>query len=546
MQPKNRTPLHDNKQKHHQQQSNRNQPHLQSGLSTHQRPPLPPPGLPPLRPPHPSYEPCMRAEQIRPIPLPLSLPLPPPPPPPQLAGPPLLRPPYPTDPLVELPADERAIFEKMVEAHNRNPELVDMVRKSQQRNPKYHFLFEGSRLFPYFQWRITQKNLASTHIDDRADPYNKSHATHYPGHILLPHAHGIHPPPLSLRPPPPIPPLEFLKEKNEEILTAESTEKQLSTQHYYKLPAGLMVKSTTEQHSPYSALCVKDLENAEFLDSVVPGLSLCSGKIVPPEMTADLEQALALFEQGVRYIYKENEFEDRGNYFASADGDHRDAPFSMDKEGWEPGILEKILWDRRKGSAERHRWKRAQRRLAGDAVSDSSHTSLSSSGSSEDSDSSTSDTNDTSSTSSESESETSRENTGIKPASSSIKASSVNKAIGSDNIGFKLLSKLGWQEGQGLGASNDGIVEPIRLQTRFSTIRHDKNSKSIQRGRQTRYEKKSKVEKRASIGPSKMQTATKKAIGKSSNDEFESYRKQMSSAYKQQSETMHKHNSKDN
>lgn len=30
-----------------------------------------------------------------------------------------------------------------------------------------------------------------------------------------------------------------------------------------------------------------------------------------------------------------------------------------------------------------------------------------------------------------------------------------------DNIGFKMLQKLGWSEGQGLGSSGSGIVEPV-------------------------------------------------------------------------------------
>lgn len=30
-----------------------------------------------------------------------------------------------------------------------------------------------------------------------------------------------------------------------------------------------------------------------------------------------------------------------------------------------------------------------------------------------------------------------------------------------DNVGFKMLKKLGWSEGQGLGASASGIIEPV-------------------------------------------------------------------------------------
>lgn len=30
-----------------------------------------------------------------------------------------------------------------------------------------------------------------------------------------------------------------------------------------------------------------------------------------------------------------------------------------------------------------------------------------------------------------------------------------------NNIGFQMLQKLGWSEGQGLGSSGTGIVEPV-------------------------------------------------------------------------------------
>jgi splicing factor 4 len=33
--------------------------------------------------------------------------------------------------------------------------------------------------------------------------------------------------------------------------------------------------------------------------------------------------------------------------------------------------------------------------------------------------------------------------------------------IQQDNIGFKMLQKMGWSSGEGLGASGQGIVAPI-------------------------------------------------------------------------------------
>lgn len=40
---------------------------------------------------------------------------------------------------------------------------------------------------------------------------------------------------------------------------------------------------------------------------------------------------------------------------------------------------------------------------------------------------------------------------------------SVDTSIASDNKGFKMLSKLGWTEGQKLGKSDTGILEPIPI-----------------------------------------------------------------------------------
>jgi hypothetical protein len=35
-------------------------------------------------------------------------------------------------------------------------------------------------------------------------------------------------------------------------------------------------------------------------------------------------------------------------------------------------------------------------------------------------------------------------------------------AIQADNIGHKLLSKMGWKEGQGVGAAGNGMTAPIQ------------------------------------------------------------------------------------
>jgi hypothetical protein len=42
-------------------------------------------------------------------------------------------------------------------------------------------------------------------------------------------------------------------------------------------------------------------------------------------------------------------------------------------------------------------------------------------------------------------------------------------AINSSNVGFKLLKKAGWQEGTGLGASNQGPKEPLQLPVQVAT-----------------------------------------------------------------------------
>ncbi|KAG2187973.1 hypothetical protein INT44_000723 [Umbelopsis vinacea] len=45
-------------------------------------------------------------------------------------------------------------------------------------------------------------------------------------------------------------------------------------------------------------------------------------------------------------------------------------------------------------------------------------------------------------------------------------SSRTNERIGAENIGNKLLQKMGWKEGQGLGSTGSGIIDPIQAQYR--------------------------------------------------------------------------------
>jgi len=40
-------------------------------------------------------------------------------------------------------------------------------------------------------------------------------------------------------------------------------------------------------------------------------------------------------------------------------------------------------------------------------------------------------------------------------------------SISSENRGFKMLSKLGWSEGQSLGKNDSGLLEPVIIMKRF-------------------------------------------------------------------------------
>ncbi|KIZ02170.1 splicing factor 4 [Monoraphidium neglectum] len=55
------------------------------------------------------------------------------------------------------------------------------------------------------------------------------------------------------------------------------------------------------------------------------------------------------------------------------------------------------------------------------------------------------------------------EASGDKAAAARAKALQPN-TLGADNIGHKLMQKMGWKEGQGLGGSNQGAAAPVAAQ----------------------------------------------------------------------------------
>ncbi|PIA14237.1 hypothetical protein COEREDRAFT_82904 [Coemansia reversa NRRL 1564] len=531
-----------------------------------------PPSLPHTRPPRPPRN-ALWPPGRPPVPPPPGLfPRPPGPPLPHLRPPPV---PYPIM-RPELTTEEHAIIDKMAEAQTRNPELVNMVRQSQKENPRYRFLFEDSPLHSFFQWRVREIQNTAVHNSNIQAPLAGDKPPMLPPQMSLPPPHQLprpppmpviqypnHPhrppiPPTQLVPPehwprphlppippepvsasvpqPAVPPQSELPIFNEpDTLTAADSKSQCILPQYFELPAGIMIKAIDEDYKPYTPLPTEELEDSGFLESIVPGLSTCTEGMVSPEMTEELEQALNYFEKGVRYIYKEEEFADSTCQSKVAGTKNDVQPIFIDKEGWEPGVLEKVLWDRRKGGAERRKWRRRQerekRKLAGESVSESSSSSHSGSSST-----SSYENSDSESDSSSSHSST---NSSSSCARTSARPTNMNRAIGSDNVGFQLLSKLGWQQGQGLGASSEGITEPIRPPTRFSSVRTTPRGGARRRGRG-----RGKRAMRASLGTGRIDDAVldkltsadgngADAAANEGNDQFEAYRKQMSSAYKQ-------------
>jgi hypothetical protein len=41
--------------------------------------------------------------------------------------------------------------------------------------------------------------------------------------------------------------------------------------------------------------------------------------------------------------------------------------------------------------------------------------------------------------------------------------------IGSESFGHRMMQKMGWQEGKGLGQTGEGLVDPVQQRMRFGT-----------------------------------------------------------------------------
>ncbi|KAF2882120.1 hypothetical protein ILUMI_24042 [Ignelater luminosus] len=62
-----------------------------------------------------------------------------------------------------------------------------------------------------------------------------------------------------------------------------------------------------------------------------------------------------------------------------------------------------------------------------------------------------------------------RQTVGSQNEHEKTQVASVDQSISSDNKGFKLLSKMGWSEGQSLGKEGTGVLNPIELKTTVGT-----------------------------------------------------------------------------
>ncbi|KAJ1863085.1 hypothetical protein LPJ73_000611 [Coemansia sp. RSA 2703] len=185
-----------------------------------------------------------------------------------------------------------------------------------------------------------------------------------------------------------------------------------------------------------------------------------------------MDDIFEAFDKGVRFIYREGEFADSDQAIdASIVG--------MDNDGWQiNNKQEEFLHEPRSAQTSFS--------ASGSSSEETSSSEQSSDDEDDNSDVGNESNDDLSSTSSQSSSSPSSSSYSSYSSASldedkSLLPANVNKALGSDNIGFKMLSKLGWREGEGLGAESEGIREPICLNTRFGNPRGGKRKRGQKR-----------------------------------------------------------------
>ncbi|PVU98135.1 hypothetical protein BB559_001776 [Furculomyces boomerangus] len=210
---------------------------------------------------------------------------------------------------------------------------------------------------------------------------------------------------------------------------------------YFELPAGVMMYVMKKEgiKRKYDAVSVEKVEDPKILDEIKE-----SGD------TAELEDALERYSLGIRQIFKEGEFD------YEKEEENKQEKIALDHNGWEVGFSEYL-------------------KLDGISTSEDEETS------SEDSESDSS-----------KEFETEKDNKkavgipydyGLSKTENSIndlenelaKPMDINKSIPGNNKGFKLLQKMGWQQGQSLGQTFEGISEPITHKSQVLSEQNNEN-----------------------------------------------------------------------
>jgi len=64
------------------------------------------------------------------------------------------------------------------------------------------------------------------------------------------------------------------------------------------------------------------------------------------------------------------------------------------------------------------------------------------------------------------------------PTSAAASSTSGYVPLGEDNVGMKMMKRLGWKEGEGLGKFNSGITTPVEVKKGYSSCKIMMNNSS--------------------------------------------------------------------